>query len=66
MYCPECDHNPCRYLPDEARNPEGYRRYMQLQRELECSQQELLELYTHALLLGLDSTELEDESSEED
>ena len=39
---------------------------MQLQRELERSQQELLELYTHALLLGLDSTELEDEYSEED
>jgi len=62
MYCRECDSDPCRFLPDSARTVEGYDRFM---RELGASRdrtrEEVEAIFIHALLLGLDSTELEDE-----
>ncbi len=60
MYCPECDGDPCRFLPDEARTLEGYERFMsQLWQKRERSREEVEAVFIHALLLGLDSTELE-------
>ena len=62
MYCHECDSDPCRFLPDEARTVEGYDRFMrELGQKRERTREEVEAIYIHALLLGLDSTELEDE-----
>ncbi len=62
MYCRECDCDPCRFLPDEARSVEGYEYFMsQLGHKRERSREEIEAVFIHALLLGLDSTELEDE-----
>ncbi len=67
MYCPECDGDPCRFLPDEARSVEGYERFMnQLWQKRARSRQEVEAIFIHALLLGLDSTELQDEQEWED
>lgn len=62
MYCPECDRDPCQYLPDEARTVAGYDRFMRkLAENRERSREEVEAIFIHALLLGLDSTELDDE-----
>jgi hypothetical protein len=62
MYCPECDHDPCCYLPDEARTVEGYDRFMhELAKGRERPREDVEAIFIHALLLGLDSTELDDE-----
>jgi len=62
MYCHECDSDPCRYLPDEARTLEGYDQFMrELGQQRERTREEVEAIFIHALLLGLDSTELDDE-----
>jgi hypothetical protein len=61
MYCPECESDPCKFFPDEARTRQGYLRYMRQQRELEASPCVLETLFELALLLYLDTTELEDD-----
>jgi hypothetical protein len=62
MYCPECDCDPCRFLPDEARTVEGYKRFMsQLWQKRKRSREEIEAIFIHTLLLGLDGTELADE-----
>jgi len=62
MYCPDCDSDPCRYLPDEARTADGYDRFMrELTESRERTREEVEAIFIHALLLGLDSTELADE-----
>jgi hypothetical protein len=62
MFCPECGRDPCRYLPDEARTVEGYDRFMrELGQKRERTREEVKAIFIHALLLGLDSTELDDE-----
>jgi hypothetical protein len=67
LYCPECGCNPCRFLPDEARTLEGYEYFMsQLGQKRERSRKEVEAVFIHALLLGLDSTELEKEQEWED
>lgn len=66
MYCPECDHDPCRFLPDEARTVAGYDRFMhELAENRERTREEVEAICIHALLLGLDSTELGDERDNE-
>jgi hypothetical protein len=66
MYCPECDADPCRYLPDEARTVEGYDQFMQQVRaERLYSRQQVEAIFIHALLLGLDSTELTQEHEQD-
>lgn len=62
MYCPECNHDPCRYLPDEARTVKGYDRFIrELAQSREHSREKVEIIIIHALLLRLDSTELDDE-----
>jgi len=61
MYCHECDSDPCRYLPDEARTVDGYDRFTrELAKSRERTREEVEAIYIHALLLSLDSTELDD------
>ena len=60
MYCPECETDPCQIIPDEARvSQDAYERWFRLQVELETSRKQLDAIYEHALLLYLDTTELE-------
>jgi hypothetical protein len=55
MYCPECDADPCRYLPDTARTVEGYDSFMrELVERRERTREEVEAIFIYALLLGLE------------
>lgn len=67
MYCYECETDPCKLIPDEARvSVEAYERWYREQVELETSKSELSRIFQHALFLGLDTTEVEYEPKPEE
>ncbi len=67
MFCPICNTDPCVILPDEARIPEGYERYSSYlykstfgengKLQDHVSDGKLLQVYMHAVALGLESVD---------